>query len=87
MIVGTSQLFLRMAKPFREQVKTVVFCEPCFFGFKVKNEWVRGEDLEESNGCVYVENSKIVKYYKSPDDFVLFDTYAKNSQLFNNEQI
>lgn len=77
MIVGTSQLFLRMAKPFREQVKTVVFCQPCFFGFKISNEWVSGDDLDESNGAVYINQSTIKKYYKSPDDFKLFDTFAK----------
>lgn len=77
MIVGTSQLFLRMAKPFREQVKTVVFCEPCFFGCKIKNEWVQGEDLDELNGSLFIARSRVNSYYKSPDDYKLFDTYAK----------
>lgn len=77
LIVGTSQLFLRMAKPFREQVKNVVFCEPCFFGCKIQNEWVRGCDLDELNGSIYITQSKINRYYKSPEDFKLFDTYAK----------
>lgn len=75
-IVGTSQLFLRMAKPFREQVKQVVFCSPCFFGFKILNEWVDGDDIMEVNDGVLFENQKNTSFYKSEELYNLYDTYA-----------
>lgn len=75
-IVGTSQLFLRMAKPFREQVKNVVFCSPALFGYKILNEWVAGEDVIETPDGVLFDRCRNVSFYKSPDLYNLYDTYA-----------
>ena len=53
-IVGTSQVFGRIAKPFREQFKYVVQCKT-FFGLVSFNRVSRGEDIEtkidESISC------------------------------------
>lgn len=84
MIVGTSQLFLRMAKPFREQCKQVVFCSPCFFGFKISNEWCDGATLSEVNGEILVENGKLTSFYKSEELYNLYDTYAKIRKYKNS---
>lgn len=75
-IIGTSQLFLRMAKPFREQVAEVVFCSPCFFGFKILNEIVDGSEIYETPDGVMFDSCKTISYYKSPELFNLYDTYA-----------
>lgn len=75
-IVGTSQLFLRMAKPFREQVKNVVFCSPCFFGYKILNEWVEGDDIIETPDGVIFDRQKNKSFYKSEELYNIYDTYA-----------
>ena len=41
-IVGTSQIFMRLAKPLREQIHDIILCE-CLFGCIQHNKWVVGE--------------------------------------------
>ena len=76
-IVGTSQVFGRIAKPFREQFKYVVQCKT-FFGLMSFNRVSRGEDIEtkvdESISCpVY----RRYFFFHSPKLYQSYDTYAK----------
>lgn len=72
-IVGTSQLFSRVAKPFREQCREVVFCESGYF--RTFNDIVAYDDIKEKDGLIYYDRSKLVKYWRTPDLFDLYDTY------------
>lgn len=47
-IIGTSQVFLRMAKPLREQIKNLVICKK-IFGCIQFNKLIDGETIHEDN--------------------------------------
>lgn len=47
-IVGTSQVYMRMAKPFREQIKNVVICKN-FFKVLQYNRLIDGDSSYEQN--------------------------------------
>lgn len=78
-IMGTSQLFLRVAKPFREQVDTLIMCR-CFYNiFNIM--WAyRGDTLLEDFGKVSGELQKIGFYFQSRKLRDTYDTYQKISR-------
>ena len=85
-IVGTSQVFGRIAKPFREQFKYVVQCKT-FFGLMSFNRVSRGEDIEtkidESISCpVY----RRYFFFHSPELYQSYDTYAKIQRCESTEK-
>ena len=53
-IVGTSQVYMRLAKPLREQVKNVVLCEN-YFGLIQHNKLINGLTATEENGKLNAE--------------------------------
>lgn len=76
-IVGTSQVFQRIAKPFREQFKLVCLCK-CFFGLIQYNRIVRGEDCTvDDSGRITSERVKRVFWTHYPALYSSYDTYAK----------
>lgn len=76
-IVGTSQVFNRIAKPFREQFKYAVMCKNVA-GFLQINSLVRGEDcLVDEQGTVKTEKVKRFFWFHSPVVYRSYDTYAK----------
>lgn len=76
-IVGTSQVFNRIAKPFREQFKYAVMCKNVA-GFLQINSLVRGEDcLVDDQGTVKTEKVKRFFWFHSPVVYRSYDTYAK----------
>ena len=76
-IVGTSQVFNRIAKPFREQFKYAVMCRN-IAGFLQINALVRGEDcLVDEQGTVKTEKVKRYVWFHSPVVYQAYDTYAK----------
>lgn len=75
-IVGTSQQFLRMAKPLREQVKNIVICKN-FFNCIQYNKLIDGETIFEENGHVKMEVRKKSLWFHDPDLYNSYDTYAK----------
>ena len=76
-IVGTSQVFNRIAKPFREQFKFAVMCRNLFGLFQV-NSLVRGEDCTvDDTGKVSTEHVKRFFWFHSPRIYAAYDTYAK----------
>lgn len=75
-IVGTSQVYMRMAKPLREQVKNVVLCRN-FFKYFQYNILIDGFESKEENGKLIASVQKKFFWLHSPDLYSSYDTYAK----------
>ncbi len=75
-IVGTSQEYLRMAKPLREQVKYVVLCHN-FFGILQHNKLIDGFSAVEENGKLKCQIIKNQWFFHSADLYSCYDTYSK----------
>lgn len=75
-IVGTSQQFLRLAKPLREQVKNLVICRN-FFNCIQFNKLVDGATIRENDGHVKMDVKKKSIWFHTPDLYKSYDTYAK----------
>lgn len=84
-IVGTSQVFGRMAKSLREQFSNVVLCKS-YFNILQKNMLIDRDSIdgEESTGTnLSGDVKKNYWYFRSPEMFKRYDTYA----VINNNQI
>lgn len=81
-IVGTCQVFERMAKPFREQVKYIVICKK-FFNCLQFNRLVDGESAHEENGKLKFDKSKLFFWFHTPDLYNSYDTYEKIKRYRN----
>lgn len=75
-IVGTTQVYGRLAKPFREQLKNVVLCSNYFNVIQV-NTLIDGEKSEEVDGKLVTEESRKIIWIHSPQLYESYDTYAK----------
>lgn len=76
-IVGTSQVFNRIAKPFREQFKYAVMCRN-FFGCIQYNGVVRGDECTvDDDGRVSTEHVKHFLWVHTADLYKAYNTYAK----------
>lgn len=76
LILGTSQLFLRVAKPFREQVDHLIKCN-CIGGKLVINEVYQGATLKEDFGELYGNRIKLGIYFQTQKIRNCYDTYQK----------
>lgn len=75
-IVGTSQVFMRLAKPLREQIKRVVICQN-FFGLVQHNWEIDGTTAVEEGGKLQAETVGSYWWFHTPDLYGCYDTYAK----------
>lgn len=75
-IVGTSQVYGRMAKPLREQIKNVVICQK-FFGMVQVNELIDGDKTTEKDGHIETETVKKYVWLHTPELYESYNTYAK----------
>lgn len=75
-IVGTSQVYMRMAKPFREQIKNVVICKNFFKSIQF-NRLIDGDSAVEKNGKLVFDTVKYSIWFHSPELYGSYDTYAK----------
>lgn len=75
-IVGTSQVYGRLAKPFREQIRWVVSCRN-FFGCVQFNNLIDGDSAFEKDGELHYEKSKPYIWFHTPKLYAGYDTYAK----------
>ncbi len=75
-IVGTSQVFMRMAKPLREQIKRVVLCEN-YFGLVQHNREIDGITATEVDGQLQAQVVGNYWWLHTPDLYGSYDTYAK----------
>ena len=81
-IIGTSQVYMRMAKPFREQIKNVVICKN-FFKCIQFNRLIDGESSHEENGKLKFDTVKHFVWFHSPKLYNSYDTYAKMKRYRN----
>ncbi len=75
-IVGTSQVFMRLAKPLREQIKNVVLCQG-YFGLIQHNQLIDGTTAIEENGKLQCDVLGNYWWVHSPELYGCYDTYAK----------
>lgn len=75
-ILGTSQLYLRLAKPFREQCDHLITCR-CFLGKLIINRVYVGATIKEDFGELYGESCKIGIYWQTQKIRESYDTYQK----------
>lgn len=75
-IVGTSQQFMRLAKPLREQVKNLVLCKN-YFGCIQYNRLIDGETIREKDGHIQMDIRKKSLWFHTPDLYDSYDTYKK----------
>lgn len=75
-IVGTSQVFGRMSKQFREQVKYVVVCKN-YFGLLQSNALINAEEAEQDG--TELRGGVVHRYFwlHTPELYQAYDTYAK----------
>lgn len=82
-IVGTSQVYLRMAKPLREQIHDIVICS-CWFNCIQYNRWLKGDTIVEENGKVSGDVKGRFLWTHKPEYYEQYDTYAKMKR-YNKE--
>lgn len=82
-IVGTSQVFMRMAKPLREQIHDIIICK-CWFGLIQFNKWILGETVKEKNGKMEAQVKGRYLWFHHPDYYSQYDTYTKMKR-YNQE--
>jgi len=75
-IIGTSQQFMRLAKPLREQVRDIVLCR-CLFGRLQLNQLIDGTTAVERDGHLEAEIRKKSEFWHTPAMYTSYDTYAK----------
>lgn len=79
-IVGTSQVFNRIAKPFREQFKYAVSCNN-IFGLLQINTLVDAKNATEKDGELVASSIKKYIWWHKPELYSSYDTYAVMHRL------
>lgn len=82
-IIGTSQVYLRLAKPLREQIFDIVICEN-YFGCLQFNKSIDGFKSHEENGKLKAHVNKRSIYFHTFEMYGRYDTYAKMKR-YNKE--
>lgn len=75
-IVGTSQVYMRMAKPLREQVKDIVLCKN-YFRYIQCNKLINGFESTEQDGKLVADIVRTLFWFHTPKLYGSYDTYAK----------
>lgn len=75
-IVGTTQVYGRLAKPFREQLKECVLCQN-YFGFIQVNTLINSQNSKEENGKLVTDKTKRFVWFHYPELYKSYDTFAK----------
>lgn len=83
-ILGSSQRFTRMAKPFREQAEYLIMCKT-FFGFITLQEAYNANELpEDFNGDLYGKKKRVGWFFHTRKLRNSFDTFQKIVSLNEN---
>lgn len=82
-IVGTTQIYFRMAKPLREQVRDIVVCRN-FFDCIQFNKWIDGFTAVEENGKMKADVKGRFIWFHSPKLYQSYDTFQK-MRRYNKE--
>lgn len=80
-IVGTTQTFGRLAKPFREQFKNVVLCSNVLKTFFIQKIFAAENVATEDDIKVELKPLYTKIYIPSPSDFALYDTYQQVKRI------
>lgn len=75
-IVGTSQVFMRLAKPLREQIDTVVLCKNYLSCIQF-NTVINGKTATEENGKLNADILAKCLWFHTPKLYNCYDTFAK----------
>ena len=75
-IIGTTQVYGRLAKPFREQIRNVVLCSNFCRVLQV-NKLIDGSKSVEKDGHLITDTVKRFFWFHSPELYDSYDTYAK----------
>lgn len=76
-ILGTSQVYSRMAKPLREQIKNVIICKNYFGVFQFNYLIDAFNSSEDSTGKIKFSKLKTSFFFHSKEDYNNYDTYKK----------
>lgn len=77
LIIGSSQVYSRMAKPLREQIKNVIICRNLFGIFQL-NYLIDAFSTEEgSDGKLKYKKLKTSFFFHRKEDYLAYDTYKK----------
>lgn len=80
-IIGTTQTFGRLAKPFREQFKNVVLCNNFLRTFFIQKIFSAENIATEDDIKVELKPMYTKMYIPSPADFSLYDTYQQVKRI------
>lgn len=85
-VVGTSQLFSRIAKCWREQFHNVVECR-CLFNVLQCNALVDCDSAKEMpDGSLYYETAKPIFWWRDPRLFDMYDTWERVAKVADNNR-
>lgn len=82
-IIGTSQVFGRMAKPIREQIKYAIRCRSVLKYLQI-NQILdpNGEGAKgEKDGELDAELIRVEWFFHRPEDYQAYDTYTKIEKI------
>lgn len=82
-IVGTSQIYMRLAKPLREQIFDVIICNNFFHCIQF-NKAINGETAKEVDGKLDAEIRSRHLFFHTPEMYERYDTFAKMKR-YNKE--
>ena len=82
-IIGTSQLFSRIAKPWREQVSAVVDCKSILFGLVQLNGVVDFSSIaEDKDGNIQEYKCRGTKFFfRCPRHYEKYDTFSRVNRV------
>ena len=82
-IIGTSQLFSRIAKPWREQVSAVVDCKSILFGLIQLNGVVDFSSIaEDKDGNIQEYKCRGTKFFfRCPCQYDKYDTFSRVNRV------
>lgn len=79
-IIGTSQVYGRIAKPIREQLKYIIDCH-CFFKLIQWNNILDPADFSDESGHVDAKVLGRNFWFHHPNDYKSYDTLFKINKL------
>lgn len=77
LILGSSQVYSRMAKPLREQIRNVIVCKNLFGLFQLNYLIDAFESQEGSDGKLKYKKLKTSFFFHRREDYLAYDTYKK----------
>lgn len=84
-IIGTSQVYTRMAKPIREQLQYVIDCKNYFQLLQV-NSIIDPASGEEKDGALVANKIATKIWFHSPELYKSYDTLTKIEKLKRGEK-